>query len=131
MLSITNLIYFLTFKRIRLADLHGRRFLKILFPNRAFHHYITLAWIALKSHMESLILNACRVPPYESILLSLMRLYFRHWDFCFVRGEAVRALIKRVVGETGADPVVPEGKRFTASRSCRFPTRPDGTSIQI
>ena len=91
MLSITNLICFLTFKRIRLADLHGRRFLKILFPSRAFHHYTTLAWIALKSHMESLILNACRVPPYESILLSLMRLYFRHWDFCFVRGEAVRA----------------------------------------
>ena len=81
--------------------------------------------------MESLILNACRVPPYESILLSLMRLYFRHWDFCFVRGEAVRALIKRVVGETGADPVVPEGKGFTAPRICRFPTRPYGTSIQI
>ena len=29
--------------------------------------------------------------PIVSILLSLMRLYFRHWDFCFVRGEAVRA----------------------------------------
>lgn len=81
--------------------------------------------------MESLILNACRVPPYESILLSLMRLYFRHWDFCFVRGEAVRALIKRVVGEAGADPAIPEGKEFTAPRSCRFTTRPYGTSIQI
>lgn len=91
MLSITNLICFFNVQAHTFSRLARQTLFKNLFPSRAFHHYTTLAWIALKSHMESLILNACRVPPYESILLSLMRLYFRHWDFCFVRGEAVRA----------------------------------------
>lgn len=36
-----------------------------------------------------------------------------------------------LVGEAGADPAIPEGKGFTAPRSCRFTTRPYGTSIQI
>lgn len=36
-----------------------------------------------------------------------------------------------LVGEAGADPAIPEGAKFTVWCSCRFTTRPYGTSIQI
>ena len=38
---------------------------------------------------------------------------------------------RAMVGQTGVDPVTPEGNGFTARRSCRFATGPYGRSEEL